>query len=191
MRSFRVSSVLASAGLSALLILGLAGCGSKTPAIGAKSIVGDDAVTASPRGQWKTAALAQLHGAPESIQAQMLQQISREAVRQGIVLRGDLGAKVDYTLRGYLLVEPGQGSAQGSTKVLYVWDVIDQNGNRVNRVSGEEVVKSAPGHGDRWASVSPAVLALIADKAVVSLGSAFGGGAAVGGASALGAAAPG
>ena len=141
------------------------------------------------------AALASLHGAPESVQTQMMQQISRQAVRQGIVLRSDPGATVDYTLRGYLLVEPGHGSSksgnQGSSKVLYVWDVLDQRGNRVNRVAGEEMVATVSGSTDRWAAVSPAILALIADKAVDCLGATLGGAPAGTSASALGAPAPG
>ena len=45
------------------------------------------------------------------------------------------GSKANYTLRGYLIAtSEGKGS-----KITYIWDVNDAGGQRVARVSGEEV----------------------------------------------------
>ena len=148
---------------------------------------GVNAVPTTTRQHWKTAVLAPLHGAPETVRAQMVQQITREALKHGIVLRGDQGASVDYSLHGYLLVE----TVKSRAKVVYVWDLIDKRGIRVNRVAGEEVVAASSSTGDRWANVTPAVLAMIADKAVTCLGTTVAGTPVGDRPTALGGAAPG
>ena len=51
------------------------------------------------------------------------------------------GSKANYTLRGYLIATTeGKGA-----KVTYIWDVNDASGQRVARVSGEEVVAGRAG----------------------------------------------
>ena len=176
----------------ALVICGSAGvngCGTSGPTLPAAGTV-TSMTPISTRADWKMATFAPLHGAPASVQSQMAVQITREALKHGIVLRVDQGAAVDFTLRGYLLVERVKTSA----KVVYVWDVVDQKGNRLNRVAGEEVVAASSATGDRWDAVTPAVLAMIAEKAVECLrqsGAPAGSNPTGGAASALGRNVPG
>lgn len=61
----------------------------------------------------------------------------------------------DYTLKGYFsnMVENNQ------TAVLYVWDVVDKQGNRVHRLQGQE---KAPGKAG-WPSITAPVMSKIAD----------------------------
>jgi hypothetical protein len=160
-------------------VMAVAGCGTSTSLLGAKSTTSPvDTATTGPaaivRGDWKMVALEQLHGAPDNVRAHVIEQISRDAVQHGMILRSDSG-KFDYKLRGYLLVE----NVKSNAKVVYVWDVLNATGARVSRISGEETVAIAAGaKGDRWASVPPAVLAMVAEKAVSALAQASAAGAA-------------
>lgn len=149
------------------------GCGADSASLGLGSTGAELPSPGTPSGKrqnWKMAALAPLQGAPDTIHTQMITQITHEAVKRGIIIRGDPGATVDYTLRGYFLVQ----SVKTNSKVVYVWDVMDHKGVRVNRLAGEEVVASTGARGDKWASVTPAVLAMIADKGLSCLGAAIG-----------------
>ncbi len=47
-------------------------------------------------------------------------------------------------------------------KISYIWDVTDQSGKRVHRITGEEIIAGAG--KDPWSAVTPAVEQRIADK---------------------------
>ena len=105
-----------------------------------------------------------MQGVPDAVRHQLLQQITAAALRKGVVIVDDSSVATDVSLHGYLLAD----MSGGSSKIVYVWDVIDKAGQRLNRLAGEEMTPTmAP--ADKWAAVGPAVLARIADQAVTSL----------------------
>ena len=185
---------VATAGILTLLGVALGGCSMDSSALGVGNtgIAAVNAVPISTRENWKMAALAPMLGAPDTVKAQLAQQITSEALKRGIVIRADQGVALDYTLHGYFLVEtantkPGAkdkakskakpaakpaGAAKmpaGEAKIVYVWDVMDRQGKRVNRVAGEEFVGAAAATGDGWSALTPAMLAIIADKGVTCI----------------------
>jgi hypothetical protein len=72
--------------------------------------------------------------------------------------------KANYTLRGYLVAS----SEKGGSKISYIWDVTDAQGERVARVSGDEMIASRAG-SDPWAGVDSATLRSIAGKTTSQL----------------------
>ena len=68
-------------------------------------------------------------------------------------------------MRGYIVAAREKTKA----KISYIWDVTDQSGKRVHRITGEEV---AAGAGkDPWAAVTPQVVQSIADKTATQIAS--------------------
>jgi hypothetical protein len=86
------------------------------------------------------------------------------------------GSKAIYSLRGYLIAtNEGKGA-----KITYIWDVNDAGGQRVARVSGDEVVAGRSG-GDPWANVDSTAVRSIAGKTASQLAASMprgGGGSA-------------
>lgn len=74
---------------------------------------------------------------------------------QSITLAANMETDADYILKGYFsnLTENNQ------TTVLYVWDVMDKQGNRVHRLQGQEKVSGKNG----WSAVPATVMNKIAD----------------------------
>jgi hypothetical protein len=64
----------------------------------------------------------------------------------------------EYVVRGYIVAAREKSKA----KISYIWDVTDQSGKRVHRVTGEEVIASAG--KDPWSAVTPAVVERISGK---------------------------
>ena len=121
--------------------------------------------TAAPTALAKIA-LAPVIGAPDPVSKQLASQLTSAAEKHRITLAPDREAKADYLLRGYIVA----ARDKTSTKVSYIWDVSDQTGKRVNRITGEEVAATV-NPKDPWASVTPQVTQSIADKTAASLGS--------------------
>lgn len=157
--------------LIGLLGVGLGGCETASSIFG--STGGEPAVEiakpAAPVAPQPIArvALAPIIGAPEPVAKQISKQLAQSSERQRVVVLEDRDAKADYTLRGYIVASRDKAGI----KVSYIWDLADQTGKRVNRITGEEVVGAAPNAKDPWASVTPAVVQTIADKTASSLGS--------------------
>ncbi len=74
--------------------------------------------------------------------------------------------QADYTLRGYVVA----AREKAGSKVSYIWDVADNTGKRVNRISGEVMAPGQPNAKEPWANVTPAVMKSIADATSTSLG---------------------
>jgi hypothetical protein len=74
------------------------------------------------------------------------------------------GGKANYTLRGYLVAS---SEKRGST-ISYIWDVNDAQGQRVGRISGDEVVATRSG-SDPWSGVDSAAIRSIAGKTTSQL----------------------
>jgi hypothetical protein len=148
--------------------ISLAGCetsssmfgGDATPAAQALAPVQSAPQTAATR-----LALAPVIGAPDAIAKQLTAQLTASIERQRVTIAKSPSEKVDYTLRGYVVA----AKEKTATKVSYIWDVTDNTGKRVHRITGEEIISGANGK-DAWASVNATVVQAVSDKTSASFG---------------------
>lgn len=126
------------------------------------SIMGQPQQPAATQGA--KIAVAPVIGAPDNVAKQLESKLSSTIEAQRIPVAKDPNAKADYTLRGYIV----SAREKGRTKVSYIWDVTDQTGKRVNRITGEEVLSGTQSK-DPWASVTPQVIDTISSKTAGSL----------------------
>jgi hypothetical protein len=98
-------------------------------------------------------------GAPESAIGPLNQRLSVRAQELGIPLTSAASAD-GLTMKGYFsaITEGPQ------TTVIYVWDVIDGQGNRLTRIQGQE--RGPRLTGDGWTSVGPDMMQRIADQTI-------------------------
>lgn len=95
-------------------------------------------------------------GAPQSTVTVLASSIRAAAQNDNvpIVVSADQGAR--YQVKGYFSAL----SEGNNTLLVYVWDVLDLNGNRVHRISGQE--RAGKSSGDPWASIDEGVIARVA-----------------------------
>lgn len=105
-------------------------------------------------------AIAPVIGAPEQVADQFKTSLASALQSKGINAATSTAVATAYTLRGYI-VSAREGTG---TKVSYIWDVTTPSGQRVHRVTGEEVVAAAPASRDPWQAVSPQVISNIVGK---------------------------
>ncbi len=86
-------------------------------------------------------------GAPGNIADELASNLGTEAHAQGLTLVRRVGAPATYRINGYLSAT-GDNS---SVTLFYVFDVVDNAGNRVHRIVGQE--SSAGTSGDPWSGV--------------------------------------
>jgi hypothetical protein len=103
-------------------------------------------------------ALAPIFGAPANISDQLTKAMVEAGKDRKLTLIPGTGP-ADYTLRGYLVAS----SEKKGAKISYIWDVTDAKGQRVGRVSGDEVVTASSG-SDPWSGVDSTVIRSIASK---------------------------
>ena len=147
--------------------LTLAGCGTANNILGSNN--GAPAVAAAPAVQPVAAkptipsrakvAIAPIIGAPDQVAQQLATQLGASVKLQQVAVSTSRSEKVDYTLRGYVVA----ARDRTGTKVSYIWDVTNQTGKRVKRITGEEVVRGGTSR-DPWSAVTPAVMKKIADR---------------------------
>jgi len=124
--------------------------------------------SAAAPGVAAIAAQARIEFAPVvGAEASRLQSLSARlaarAAQRGLTLVGADGAPT-HVLKGYF----SAFTDNGDTAVIYVWDVLDRAGNRVNRIQGQQKAPTAPGL-DGWSAVTPAVMEAIADRTIDDL----------------------
>jgi hypothetical protein len=102
-------------------------------------------------------------GAPGNIADELSEMIGSEARKQGITLVRRVGASATYRVNGYLSAtgQPSNGT------VFYVFDIVDNSGRRVKRISGTEDTGGAS--GDPWQAVGSGTLSRIANRSMVEL----------------------
>ncbi|MBB4063408.1 hypothetical protein [Gellertiella hungarica] len=101
-------------------------------------------------------------GAPLPAVTPLSRQLGAEARARGITIRSSADKSARHVLKGYFSAVSGGGSIT----ITYVWDVLDGNGARLNRIQGQE---SFPGNAaDPWAAVPPSVMQTIATKTMDS-----------------------
>lgn len=99
--------------------------------------------------------IAPIIGAPLEVVTPLSLRFDTIVKTQSIPLATNMETDADYILKGYFsnLIENNQ------TTVLYVWDVMDKQGNRVHRLQGQEKVSGKNG----WAAVPATTMSKIAD----------------------------
>ena len=152
-----------------------AGVGNETalapqpPAAGAEQAVNQQA--APTQAPATTAALPPLPpvaflpvtGAPQSAVTDLAQSMRSAADANSVPVVGSTERGARYQIKGYF-----SALNDGSETVLvYVWDVLDANGNRVHRISGQE--RGSGASGDPWAGISKAVIDRVAQTTMSGL----------------------
>ena len=166
--AWRGKRCVAFAVLTGFIGLGLAGCetGSSLFAGGAdpNASIASGQPLAAPASQSARIAIAPVIGAPDAVAKQLQAQLTTDIEARRITVAKSANESAEYTLRGYVV----SAREQGRTKVSYIWDVTDPAGQRVNRITGEEVITGARS-SDPWAAVTPQVVGTISNKTVGSL----------------------
>lgn len=165
----RAKTSLTLATFAAFVGLTLAGCGTTTglfteasdSSAASTDLLANNSAAAAQASQ---VAIAPVIGAPEQIASQMQTALGTSMQSRQIASTSGTSAAAAYTLRGYIVA----AREQAGTKISYIWDVNDRTGNRVNRITGEEIATSGASR-DPWASVTPQVISTIADKTAASL----------------------
>jgi len=157
--------------LATFMVLGLAGCESSGNILNGNA--GPQATLTPPPAGGTAAdskALAKLSiepiiGAPENVARDLQGALSASLDRNKISVASGPGGGGELSVRGYIVA----AREKTGSKVSYIWDVTDQAGKRVHRVTGEEF---AAGTGkDPWAAVTPQVVQSIADKTASQIAS--------------------
>jgi hypothetical protein len=154
--------------LLGLCAISLAGCETGSSMFGGDATPGAQTlapVQATPQAAPTRLALAPVIGAPDAIAKQITAQLTSAIERQRVTIAKSPSEKVDFTLRGYVVA----AKEKAATKVSYIWDVTDNTGKRVHRITGEELVSGAGGK-DAWVGVNAAVVQAISDKTSASFG---------------------
>ncbi len=110
-------------------------------------------------------ALAPIIGPPEAIGNQLRASVEQASLAKQITILPDRDPKANYGMRGYIVA----ARDRGAIKVSYIWDVTDQAGKRINRITGEEMAQAPAGSKDPWAAITPAVSQAVASKVASSL----------------------
>lgn len=107
--------------------------------------------------------IAPIIGSPENVARDIATQLAASIEKRGVSVAKTAGASGEYVLRGYIVA----AREKTGSKVSYIWDVTDQQGRRVHRVTGEE---QAGGTGkDPWSSVTPQIVQAIADRTAAQI----------------------
>jgi hypothetical protein len=172
--AWQMKKSVTGAVLAAIIGLGLGGCetggglfaiNSPDTQAGILPIAGQPAAAPQAQAQSAKIAIAPIIGAPEQVGAQLQAQLATNIEAQKITVAKAANDPAEFTLRGFVTSD----REKTRTKVTYIWDVFDQTGRRVNRITGEEVVVTP--QKEPWAAVSANVINTIATKVSASLSS--------------------
>ena len=102
--------------------------------------------------------IAPVIGSPDNVARDLQSQLATSIGRNGIQVATATNATGEYVVRGYIVAAREKTKA----KISYIWDITDQAGKRVHRITGEELIAGAG--KDPWAAVTAPVVQSIADK---------------------------
>lgn len=95
-------------------------------------------------------------GAPQSAVTNLATSMRAAAKSEAIPVVASLDRGATYQIKGYFsALNDGAG-----TILVYVWDILDQNGTRVHRISGQE--RGSRASGDPWGAITPEILERVA-----------------------------
>lgn len=110
-------------------------------------------------------------GATVDAATPLTERLAQQARARGIVLARNDDPGTTHVLKGYFSAL----TENGSTTVIYVWDIYDLAGTRLHRITGQQ---SAPaGSAEGWQSVSAQTMQAIADQTVAAFADWVGRGA--------------
>jgi hypothetical protein len=120
--------------------------GPSVPTIGPRGAV---ALRSAPvKGAAAHFSLSRISGAPEDVVIDTTNTLTSQAQARKLNFTATNDPTATYELRGYL---SAVGDRQG-TLLVYVWDVFDQKGVRLHRISGQE--RGGGSESDPWAGIS-------------------------------------
>ena len=97
-----------------------------------------------------------LVGAPDDKANILARSLSDAAANQRVVIRPAADGRATLRLKGYFSTfEDG-----GDSVLVYVWDVLDENDQRIHRIQGQE--RFATSGGDAWAGVDKSIFDKVA-----------------------------
>ena len=104
--------------------------------------------------------IAPIIGSTVAAVTPLSRRLSALAKPNGLAIVADADPAKTYVMKGYFSALP----ENGSTTIVFVWDVFDPAGVRQHRIQGQE---SVPGTaGDPWSIVPPATMEKIADRTI-------------------------
>jgi hypothetical protein len=99
-------------------------------------------------------------GAPVQAVTPLSKQLGASARAEGLAIKSSTDTTSDHILKGYFsALNDG-----GKTTVVYVWDVLDDSGNRLHRIQGQDTVAGTA--ADPWSAVPPETMQAIATKTI-------------------------
>jgi pyruvate/2-oxoglutarate dehydrogenase complex dihydrolipoamide acyltransferase (E2) component len=114
--------------------------------------------------------LAPIVGAPPNIAKQFAQELAAAGSDNKLTITPD-GTGSPYTLKGYLVAT----SERKGAKISYILDITDTKGQRVGRVSGEQLIARRSG-ADPWSGVDSAALHSLAVMIAPQIAASMSGG---------------
>ena len=114
--------------------------------------------------------LAPIVGAPPDIAKQFAQELAAAGTDNKLTITPD-GTGSPYTLKGYLVAT----SEKKGAKISYILDITDTKGQRVGRVSGEQLIPGRSG-ADPWSGVNSAALHSLAVMIAPQIAASMSGG---------------
>jgi hypothetical protein len=119
--------------------------------------------TAPVKGADAKFAFAPITGAPSELIQTLEDEIKRHAAKRKLTLVPVGDPSAVYLVKGYV---SAVGDSQG-TLLVYVWDVLGQNGDRLRRVSGQE--NSGGAATDPWSGIDASAMTRAARNVVDEL----------------------
>lgn len=114
--------------------------------------------------------LAPIVGAPPNVAKQFAQELATAGNDNKLTITPD-GTGSPYTLKGYLVAT----SEKKGAKISYILDIADTKGQRVGRVSGEQLIAGRSG-ADPWSGVDSAAIHGLATKIAPQIAASMSGG---------------
>lgn len=102
-------------------------------------------------------------GAPVQTVTPLSKELGTSARSAGLTIKASGDASAAHILKGYL----SAFEDEGKVTVVYVWDVLDGSGARLNRIQGQLSTPSRGG-ADPWASVPPDLMQSIGQMTIKS-----------------------
>jgi len=99
-------------------------------------------------------------GAPVQAVTPLSRQLGAQARAGGLTIRPSSDTATDHILKGYF----SAFGDSGTVTVVYVWDILDNEGARLHRMQGQEQIGSTA--KDPWAAVPAATMEAIAAKTI-------------------------
>jgi hypothetical protein len=125
---------------------------------------GATSVAAPVKGAAAKFAFAPIDGVPVPILQAMSAALNQEAVARRLNVVPNTDPSAVYVVRGYL-----SAVAEGTqARLVYVWDVVDRQGTRLHRVTGQETGGTFRS-GDPWTGVGSANVTAAASRTMESL----------------------